>query len=548
MKALPILWLLLQVVQTTPPADQLRATVRGHVFALDNGAPLKRAQVTLRGNQRQSDPQSTMTDAQGAYEFRNVDPGNYNVFASKSGYIAAGVGQGGPQRPGSQISARAGQDVKDVDIRLMRGGGISGVVTDEDGEPMANVAVQAMVRTYRRGQSTINGRGGANTDDRGQYRIYGLPPGRYYVQAVQRGVFAVPGRDEMVGYAPTFYPNALTLQDGQRVDLTSGGEVSRIDMVIRSVPTVTVSGRVIDGFTGHPAGEGYVSIVGADMMRGGGGGSGAQIRGDGTFRISGVLPGKSRLMVSAERGGGYGPRPFSRLIDVGSSSISDLQIVVSPGVTVRGKVVADGGNVPLNLRLSLAARGEAFGGPGFGGGVTALNNDLTFEVENVQPGDYDINVGGPNAAFYVREVRKGTENVLEHGLTVADGSPVNDVEVVLDFQPGALAGKAVDENGEQISGATVVLVSADAKYRALDRYFRTGSVDSNGNYKVSGVVPGSYLAFLWPGTDPYQLQDPDVFGPLEKHATRVSVEKGATATQDLRIASQVKAAAQSFGQ
>ena len=516
---IPILWLLLQAAPTPATADQSKptATVRGHVYALDTGAPLRRAQVTLRGNQRQSEPQSTMTDNQGGYEFRNVDPGNYSVFGSKTGYIAAGFGQGNPQRPGSQVSVRAGQDVKDVDIRLMRGGAISGVITDDDGEPMVNVSVQALARTYRRGQSTVNPRNGSVTDDRGQYRIYGLPPGRYYVQAIQRGVFTVAGSEETVGYAPIYYPNAVSLQDAQRVDVSNGGEVARVDLVLRPVPTVSVSGKVIDGSTGRPAGEGYVSIAGADVMRGGGGG-GAQIRGDGTFIVNGVLPGKARLMVmTADRGGGNfggGGRPFSRLLDVGQASISDLQIVVSPGVSVRGRVVAEGGTLSTNTRVTLSARGDGFSGPGFGGGAAMLNGDLTFEVENVPPGEYDVNVGGGggpggggggSSIYYVREVRKGTENVLERGLTIGEGAAVNDLEVVLDFQPGILAGKATDENGDPVSGVTVVLISADPRRRAQDRYFRTGGVDSSGNYKVNGVIPGDYLALLWPGTDPYPV-------------------------------------------
>ena len=176
---------------------------------------------------------------------------------------------------------------------------------------------------------------------------------------------------------------------------------------------------------------------------------------------------------------------------------------------------------------------------------------MTFEFQNVQPGDYEINLagGGPlnsGGSFYVREVRKGGDNVLDRGLTV--DVPISDLEVVLDFNPGSVTGKATDENGDPLSGTLIVQMSADPKKRASDRYFRTGSVDQTGNYNVSGVIPGDYLAVLWPGTDPFQLQDPDVFGPLERHATRVTVEKNATVTQDLKIVSEIKAAAQSAGQ
>jgi len=555
-------WTLLFLLLPSPQAPaapvqaavQAAATVRGHVYALDTGAPLKRAQVTLRGNQRQGEPLSTVTDAQGAFEFRNVDAGSYSLFGSKTGYISRAYGQGDQARGGgggASISVRAGQEVTGMDLRLVRGGVISGLITDEDGEPMVNVNVQAYTRTYRRGQTTVNSANGAATDDRGQYRIYNLPPGRYYIHAWPRGVFALPGQDAMVAYAPLFYPNATTIQDAQRVDLSSGGEASRIDIVVRPVPTVSVSGRVIDGATGKPATDSFVSIMGGEMMRGGSAGS--QVRPDGSFKVNGVLPGKARLMVVGRSREGQGGRPYLRSLEVGQVNISDLQIVLTPGTTVRGRVVGDGGTPPANLRVTLSARGDNFAGQGPGGGAARVNPDLTFEMTNVQPGEYDVAVagggGGPQGGgqaatgFYVREVRKGTTNVLERGLTVGEGAVVTDVELVLDFQPGVVAGKAADENGEPVSGTTVVLLAADPIKRAQDRYFRTGRADASGNFKVTGVIPGDYLALLWPGSDPYQVQDPDIFGPLERHATRVSVEKGATANQDLKIVSQIKAAA-----
>jgi len=549
-----LLFLLLPSSQAAPPPGQAAASaavsaaaqgvVRGHVTAMGTGAPLKRAQVTLRGTQRQGDPLSTVTDAQGGFEFRNVEAGNYNLFGSKTGYISSGRADQGI----AAISVRAGQEVNDVNLRLVRAGVISGVVTDEDGEPMANVNVQAFTRTFRRGQTTINPLNGAATDDRGQYRIYNLPPGRYYIQATPHGVFALPGQEAMVAYAPLFYPNASTLQDAQRVDLTGGAEVTRIDMAVRPVPTVTVSGRVMDGSSGKPATDSFVSIQGAEMNRGGS--AGGQVRPDGSFRINGVVPGRARIMVMGRNREGGG-RPYVRPIEIGNANISDLQIVLTPGVTVRGRVVADGGTAPANLRVTLMPRGDSLGGFGPAGGGGRVNPDLTFEVPNVQAGEYDVTLAGGgqgSAAYYVREVRKGSVNVLERGLTVGEGAGVNDVELILDFQPGSVSGKATDESGDPVSGTTVILLAADPTKRTQDRYFRTGRVDSMGAFRLSSVIPGDYLAILWPGTDPYQVQDPDVFGPLERHATRVTIEKAATATQDLKVVSQIRAAAQVVAQ
>src|SRR5436309_463579 len=98
----PLLFLLLQAAQPaqTPQTaqnagqtDQPKATLRGHVYALDTGAPLKRAQLTLRGTQRMNDPQGAPSDAQGAFEIKNVEPGTYTLSCSKTGFVSGAYGQ-----------------------------------------------------------------------------------------------------------------------------------------------------------------------------------------------------------------------------------------------------------------------------------------------------------------------------------------------------------------------------------------------------------------------------------------------------------------------
>src|SRR5207247_545532 len=103
-------------------------------------------------------------------------------------------------------------------------------------------------------------------------------------------------------------------------------------------------------------------------------------------------------------------------------------------------------------------------------------------------------------------------------------------------------------NGDAMTGVPVVLISADPKKRLLDRYFKTSTSDATGNYRFNGVIPGSYLMLIWPESDAAQVQDPDLMLQLEKHATRVSVERAATATQDLKLTPEIRVIAQTFAQ
>lgn len=575
MKLLSFLLLILLALQNTQQQQQNpaqaevpKATLRGRVYAQDTGAPLKRAQLSLRSQGGpQSDPFTAITDAQGAYELKNVPAGNYTLYCSRSGFVSVTYGQKSPNQPPVPLTVQPGQELKGLDFRLIRGGVISGTVLDEDGEPLSNVQVQTLVTQYTRGQSRLMPRGSASSDDRGQFRIFNLPPGRYYVQAIFRSF-----GDQPASFAPIFFPNALTPKDAQRIEVPRGGEVPRVDFHMRSVPTYSVSGKVIDLETGEPVKEGTINVTPMDAITGGfgysiGGFGYGQLRPDGTFRVRGLLSGRHRLLVMRPERSGSGTYTSSRAvvktIELGAADLENVVVTVGPGVTVRGRIIADGGTIsPEGLRVNLSPKTDGTFGPTFGGGSTIAKNDLTFEIPNVQPGEYTLSVFSSrmgfttapglgmaqNTGFYLREVRAGGENVVEKGLAVPEGAPVPDLELVLDFSGGSLTGRTLSDAGEPISGVQIALVSADREKRTSDRYFRTGTADQNGNYTLRALIPGDYLLVVWPESDVGRILDPDLFVQLEKHAVRVRVEKSATTNQDVKLTSDIKTIAQNFAQ
>ena len=265
-----------------PAAEQQevpKATLRGHVYARATGAPLKRAQLTLVPASRPADRVETTTDEQGAYEFRNVEHGSYILRCTRNGYVRSTYGQKGPNQPPVRLTVRPGQELKDLDFQLIRGGVISGRVLDTEGEPLSRVQVQVLIRQYVRGQVRLTRRGGDSTDDRGEYRIFDLPPSRYFVQAVWRSF-----QNQESSFAPVFYPNALRAEDAQRISVGEGGEVPRVDIQMQKVPTFSVSGKVLDLMTGRPFTSGFVNarLEESSMFFFGG----DRIRGDGRFRLA----------------------------------------------------------------------------------------------------------------------------------------------------------------------------------------------------------------------------------------------------------------------
>src|SRR5579871_375598 len=576
----------------TPAAPTTPGVVRGHVYGNDTGAGLKRADVTLQATGR-FQPQGTTSDAQGGFEFRNVEPGDYTLSCSKTGYVGSSYGARSSNAPPARITVKDGQEVRDIDCRMQRGGVITGVVTNDEGEPVVYANVQVMIKTYRRGHPTLQASAGnGNTDDRGRYRIFGLSPGRYYVQASRRG--SGPTNSRETAYGNVIYPTATRLQDAQAIQLLPGAEMGGIDMVLRTLSTFSISGRVMDSQSGRMLSSGNINAMAEDFMMMGGGNSGSQIKQDGSFQLKGLLPGHYRLTIqqgfggpggfgpagrggpggpnAQGRGGQAAPRPFTKEVELQSSNIDNLTIVITPGSTIRGKLEAEGGAVPDNSRVTLTPRNDQVGfrGPGMTG-QAQVNPDGTFEIADVQPGTYDLQVlsrvgngspaaninyggglnlggGNGNGGFFLSALSAGGSDILDTGIVVPEGGAAVQIAATIDFASGTVTGHALNEDGNPMGGVPVVLISSDPKKRLMDRYFKSTFADSSGNYTLKGVIPGSYIAVVWPESDPYQVQDPDLLTQLEKHATRVSVDRGGTASQDLKLTSEIRVIAQTFAQ
>src|SRR4029453_18943809 len=192
--------------------------LRGRVIAGDTGSAVRRAQVRISGSEIGT--KTALTDTQGRYEFRDLPAGRFNVSVSKSGFVTMQYGQNRPFEPGRPIELVDAQKMDKADVALPRGSVLAGRVADEFGEAVAEAEVTAMRMQYTNGRRRLvpSGRNGI-TNDLGQFRIYGLPPGEYYVSATLRNMSSMmmdmlgggpggpTGSNQNTGYAATYYPS-----------------------------------------------------------------------------------------------------------------------------------------------------------------------------------------------------------------------------------------------------------------------------------------------------------------------------------------------------
>ena len=209
-----------------PPRDSAQQTptgtgrIRGRVLAAVTHEPLRRAQLVLQLSDSREFGRLINTDAQGRYEFNGLPAGRFSLGARKPGYVGLQYGQRRPYEPGTSIVLAVGETITSIDFALPRGAVIAGRVTDEFGEVMPQVRVEVQRFQYGSdGQRRLGTAGTDTTDDRGEFRVYGLMPGEYVVNAnVLARVVAstiTPGagteQDAPVdGYPPTFYPGRRT--------------------------------------------------------------------------------------------------------------------------------------------------------------------------------------------------------------------------------------------------------------------------------------------------------------------------------------------------
>src|SRR5262249_46182201 len=160
--------------------------ISGRVVAADNGRPVKRAPVFVTAAELPSG-RGMMTDDSGIFDLTELPAGRYTLTVSKSGFVSLSYGQRRPLQAGTPLQLADGQQLKGIEFQLPRGSVIGGRVLDEDGEAMPGVMVRVMRYQYLQGDRRLMPAGAGQTDDKGQYRVWGLMPGDYYVNAIARG-------------------------------------------------------------------------------------------------------------------------------------------------------------------------------------------------------------------------------------------------------------------------------------------------------------------------------------------------------------------------
>jgi hypothetical protein len=421
----------------------------------------------------------------GRFELKGLAPGRYRLSASHNGFVKQRYGQRTPEEPGAMLTLSAGQKVSDITFQMIPAAVISGHVYDEDGEPVVYAQVMAMHYAYANGQRQLVGNQAGQTNDLGEYRLFGLSPGQYFVQATL-GPNRFGSAKTRQGYVPIYYPGVPDASRAAPVSVRGGDEFSGVDISLQPVRSFTVKGSVINARCGATARGAMVFLREQSPNQNfGWQNSMRPANAQGAFEISSVIPGLYYLyaMLNEE-----GKQCFGRqALEVSDADIDGVTLAVTPGVEIKGRLRVEGQSDtnlgPLIVNLYPKSVNLPFGGAAF----DHVNSDGSFLFKNAYDSDYELAVNNLPENYFLKSARLDGVDVLTAGITVDTKQAPGLLEIVVSPN-GASVDGAISKDQQPFPGATVVL-APDPPHRGERRLFKSTTTDQNGHSFCKAFLP-----------------------------------------------------------
>lgn len=524
------------------------AKLAGRVVALDTGRPLRRAVVRASGPELR-EGKSVSTDADGRWELRELPAGRLTIQVSKGGYVSLSYGQRRPFEAGKPIDVANGATIDKIDVALPRGGAVTGRVVDEFGEAVTGAGVTAMRFRYMNGQRQLAQSASDTTDDLGQYRLHGLPPGDYYVAARPSSFTFLGTSEDRSGYGQSFYPGALNVSEAQRLQVAVGQEAQNI--VISLVPSrlSNISGTVTSA-SGKPVKQGMVMLreegpIGNFSVRPG-------MIADGSWKINGVSPGDYVLVAQvvdleamdaiAATGTNRGmptPEMVTSQITVTGEDVTGITLITSLGGTARGVVRFDGGAPPATppSMMSVIAADMSSTALPMSSNAT-VKADWTFELKGLVGRRVMRAINLPSG-WAVKSIMVDGADIIDSGLEVKTGQEISNVEVVLTNQVTEVSGSVQNAKGGAEPDFAVILFPTDAQFWGWQsRHVRVARPDQTGRFVISGLPAGSYHAVALEYLEPGEETNPEFLERVKTLATSLRLNEGEKKPITLKLSAQ----------
>ena len=519
---LPLLFLFAafpQQITKQNPTDL--CTIQGVVVKVGTAQPLRKAVIAAYPSDAHSEGRTAMTDAIGRFELKGLAPGAYFLSAQHNGFVTQRYGQRTLDGPGKVLTLSPAQKVSGITFQMVPTVSITGRVYDEDGEPMLGVQVMAMNYVYVDGKRQLQNNSAVQTNDLGEYRLFGLSPGKYIVKASL--LTDSENLTSEQGNVPIYYPGVPDADRAAPISLSGGDEFSGADISLRPVHAVSVSGQVVLAGCSGTASFGVVflgwqnsntsfpvqtCVVNAMTQL--------------AFELHNLTPGSYNLYAVLQRAPNkcVGHQP----LEVGDNDIDGVTLTATRGVEIKGRLRVEGQleSNPASLVVGLTPKRTDEPSGGATSGV--VKPDGSFLLKDAYDGDSEINVETLPENYFVKSARMDGVDVLEAGITVDAKHTPELLEIVVSAN-GATVDGLISKDRHPFQGGTVALVP-DPPHRGEKRLYKSTITNQNGHFTLQGIPPGAYKVFAWETIEPGTYTSPEFLQPYENLGESVHITEG----------------------
>jgi 5-hydroxyisourate hydrolase-like protein (transthyretin family) len=522
----------LMVCFSAPASSQeaAKGSLSGIVVQAGTGTPVADVQVSISGNN--AGDARTYTGNDGRFVLRDLAPGKYTVRFARSGYVTQQYGERLAPATATPLplTVPSGEDVDTIVMELTPAGVVSGRIRDRDsGQPAVGMPVDLLAYIHDPfGRKVVQSIGRGTTDDRGKYRIYGIPPGQYFLSA--GGSPRPPNRTEDLNLNEvpsdleiTFYPGTADLDRARALRILPGAELRGLDIVPVPPRAFRISGRVVGNI--EPEMMVDATREPADLYRDY---SNAKVDSNGTFEVTNLPPGDYLLKIEAE-----GQRASAR-VHLGESDLKGIELALRTAGTLNGTVLVEDGPLRPNPRIYVRLVDESEET----WASAQVDPKGAFTIEKLPFGSYRLILqyaGQPGV--YLKAVTYDGVEVASSRWNFDSGKTAA-LQILASSSTATLRGRIDDSRGRPIMRATVVLIP-DSNRNYPELYF-VAVTNENGEFEMTGVRPGNYKAFSWESIERYSWLDPMVQLQFESEGIPVRLEESGNVKINLRALGETK--------